>query len=96
MSSPSLAQIADLGIILFRLAESAIARSDNATAKRVIDLGNTVLAGVKTAGEIDSAIAERVRALGAELDAGRDIDRAGLEALAADVRAAAARWNAAG
>lgn len=96
MSTPSIGQIAELGVILFRLAENAIGRSDNATVQKILALGRAAMAGIQTAGAIDTAMAARIRELGASMDAGGELTRGDWETLASDVRTAVSRWNAAG
>lgn len=96
MNAATLTAGLELAGLLFKIASAAIDRSDNATVKKVASLGKSVVAGVQTSGRIDTAVAGDVRALAEALDQDGLPDRAAWDALAAKVRTAADRWNAAG
>lgn len=86
----------ELAGLLFKIGAAALERSDNSTARKVAGLGKSVVAGVQTSGRIDTAVAADVRAMAEALDKDGVPDRAEWDALAAKVRSAADRWNAAG
>ncbi|MBI1401467.1 hypothetical protein [Hyphomonas sp.] len=96
MNAATLAAALDLAGMLFKVANAAIERSDSATAKKVAALGKAVVSGVQTSGRIDEAVAKDVRGLADALDADGLPDRAAWDQMAAKVRTAADRWNAAG
>lgn len=96
MNAATLTAGLELAGLLFKITAAAIERSDNATVKKVAALGKSVVAGVQTSGRIDTAVAADVRALAEALDKDGLPDRAAWDALAAKVRTAADRWNAAG
>lgn len=96
MNAAALTAGMELAGLLFKIGAAALERSDNATAKKVAGLGKSVVAGVQTSGRIDTAVAKDVRALAEALDKDGLPDRAAWDALAAKVRTAADRWNAAG
>lgn len=81
---------------LFKLGVAALERSDNETAKVVLSFGKKVMAGIETSGRIDEAVAADVRAMEAQLDADGVPDADAWKTMAAKVRTAADRWNAAG
>lgn len=96
MNAAALSLGIELSGILFRIATAAIERSDNETAKKVSSLGKAIVGGVQTTGRIDDSTAAKVRGMGAVLDKDGLPNRAEWDALAAEVRSAADRWNAAG
>lgn len=96
MNAVALTAGLEIAGLLFRIGSAALERSDNATARKVAGLGKAVVAGVQTSGRIDAAVAKDVRAMAEALDKDGVPDRAEWDAMAAKVRTAADRWNAAG
>lgn len=96
MTAAALTAGLEIAGLLFKIGAAALERSDNATARKVAGLGKAVVAGVQTSGRIDTAVAADVRAMAEALDKDGVPDRAEWDALAAKVRSAADRWNAAG